>query len=265
MNDLQKEVVVGSLLGDGWLQGRDRYNWTFCKKQKSTRKEYLDWHFSVLGDLSCSLALKEEKLKFECYKSHDKISSCYLFSTHANKEFTDMAQRWYKKENGKFVCNEWGQKIKVVPDDLVLSPVSMAVWFCDDGTNSVEHRTAVIYTDGFTKKECNFLSDKIFDTFSISTTVHTSRGKPVIRISAKDYVNFIEIIKPHVVWPCFKYKVESRAPKFGEQHHKAKFSDADVENIKKLCENGIKQSHVAKQFGVSKTCICNILKGKRRS
>jgi hypothetical protein len=270
MNDTQLEVLTGSLLGDGWLQGHQRpsyYNWKFAKKQKSSRKEYLDWHSSVFGELSLPIAHATQELTFEYYRAKNQkfISESCLFITRADKEFTELGRKWYKNDNGVFSLNKHNRKIKILPEDIALTPLSMAVWFCDDGTNSTKHRTAVFCTNNFTMSECNLLKDKILQTFSIKTTVHTSRSQPMIRIAAADYVNFIDLIKPYVIWPCFQYKITSRQPKFGEQHYRATISDTDIDMMKNLHKKGAKQIDLAKQFGVSRACICNILNGKRRA
>jgi hypothetical protein len=266
VDDLQLEVVTGSLLGDGWLQGPDSYNLSFAKKQMTSRKEYLSWHFSALRDLSCSLTDRQQLQKFNYYRVRGvrKVSEVSVFVTHTHPDFTELGRKWYKMEDGVFVKNAHGRRIKVVPHDLVLSPLSLAIWFCDDGTNSVRNRTAIFCTNSFTFDECAFLSDKLRSIFDIKSTVHSQRSRPLIRVSAASYGDFINMIKPHVVWNCFQYKIAYREKKHGERHWKSKVSDAVVEEIKLLAAGGTKQIDIAKKFDLSKACICNILKGKRR-
>jgi hypothetical protein len=48
----------------------------------------------------------------------------------------------------------------------------------------------------------------------------------------------------------------------GEQHHKAKLTEADVIEIRTRVAYGEKQVLLAKEYGVSCTQICNVASGK---
>lgn len=61
-------------------------------------------------------------------------------------------------------------------------------------------------------------------------------------------------------------KGRHKGAKSGEQHHRAKLTIWQVEDIRKLCQLGeISQYDIAELFGVSQTTVNNIKTGKRWS
>jgi hypothetical protein len=131
MNEIQKQVFIGSMLGDGYILNNKNNTYNFCKKQKSTRKEYLDWHFLIFENLGCRIDSGQQQLTFEYYRLRNQefISKYCIFSTHSNTEFFDECFKWYKNQNGIFDRNKNNQKIKIIPNDINLMPLSMAVCF----------------------------------------------------------------------------------------------------------------------------------------
>ncbi len=48
----------------------------------------------------------------------------------------------------------------------------------------------------------------------------------------------------------------------GKKNHSTKLSKTDIESIFRLWETGLQQCKIAEQYGVSPTCICDILHGR---
>jgi len=51
----------------------------------------------------------------------------------------------------------------------------------------------------------------------------------------------------------------------GEDHHRAKLSDFEVEWIRRLREENVSYGVIAAKFDVSKSCVIAICQGKRRA
>ena len=68
------------------------------------------------------------------------------FATLAHPELGDFRVRFYRDHR------------KVVPEDLALTPLSMAVWFMDDGSRkSSQCRGLYLNTQGFNCREVDLL------------------------------------------------------------------------------------------------------------
>lgn len=274
---LQMELIIGSLLGDGSLCGYRKYpnvNWKFIKSQsknpigKPGRREYLDWHFKLLEGYSSSIGLNKNKLKFSFYKGNEKEVESWVYRTHSHPIFTELAKKWYlRDEKGNFVLKN-NKIIKIVPNDIKLTPLILAVWMCDDGVNSPKERKALLLTNCFTVKEVEFLVEILRKDLNIESKIQLRNNQPQIYIPAKSYYDFIQIIKPYVIWDCFAYKTDLSqynppVYQIGETHRSAKLTNQDINEIFKLDKEGMLRCKIAEKFNISRSAISNILKGKR--
>lgn len=60
------------------------------------------------------------------------------------------------------------------------------------------------------------------------------------------------------------YRMGLQVAKFGEDHHRSKLSNEDVNEIRKLVDAGFFQIYVAKRFNVSASLVNTIVKRKHR-
>ena len=132
MNNLQTEILIGSLLGDGTLRKKNRGfkdNCTFvknqCKKDKdgNDKIDYMKWHFDSFSPYSSSIGIVKKR----------KAQNQYEFRTGANVVFTELEKKWYIPSDKK--------RIKIIPSDVKLTPLSLCVWFMDDGSRSRARQT----------------------------------------------------------------------------------------------------------------------------
>jgi len=114
LTQLQESVIIGTILGDGYLriiQGRKN---AFLEINHSFKaKSYVDWKFRVLQNFCLSKPVKR--------KCKGKRIA-YRFFTKQHPQFTKLYRKFYL--NGK----------KIVPDDLKLNTTILSVWFMDDGS-----------------------------------------------------------------------------------------------------------------------------------
>ena len=105
---------------------------------------------------------------------------------------------------------------KIIPKDInkiLTSPISLAVWFMDDGTldyRPKDHCAFHLCTNCFTKEDTSKLIDVLKNNFGIVSSLHYTlcRGKRHCRIyiGAQGRDRFIELITPYIL-DCFKYKL----------------------------------------------------------
>ena len=116
LNQAQKSIIIGSLLGDGTLRlAKGKLNALFEANHSIRQKEYVDWKYKQLK----KFVLSEPKRRLGNGK---RIA--YRFTTRSLSAFT-------KLYHGFYLNNK-----KIIPDDLLLNPLILAVWFMDDGSKS---------------------------------------------------------------------------------------------------------------------------------
>ena len=249
------------MLGDGYLHktSNKHPNSYFVKKQCKKYKEYVEWHHEQFSPFSISInkVFSEHKLSFN--KETQKIEreqvkkhlSAYTFKTCSHPIFTELRNIWYP--NGK----------KIVPKNIELTPLSIAIWFCDDGSNNYEQRQATFCTHSFTSKEVRFLCKKLKD-FDIKANVrfakYASGKKPILKVNSQSYDTLINIVKPYIEWDCMKHKINWRSAK-KQWEYSGKFTEDQITEIRDLRETKSARE-IANQFEVHVNTIYAIVSGR---
>lgn len=182
INKLQKQIIVGSLLGDGCLAPRkNRKNTRFSILRKLDDLEYLSWQFSFLKDL-CGTGIKT-KSYFD-NRTNKIYKSCY-FTTLSSAELTFISNEWYC--NGK----------KQVPN-IVLTPLVLGIWLLDDGhinyTSSDKAIKITLSTNGFSHNDVIKLSKKLSDKFGGYFGVYPNKKNYVISCCTKPAIKLLKYI-----------------------------------------------------------------------
>jgi hypothetical protein len=87
---------------------------------------------------------------------------------------------------------------------MTIDPLSLAVWFMDDGSRS---RSAYyLNTQQFTLVEQKFLQSLLLKTFGFTSTLNKDKQYFRIRISTQSTMRMRILIEPYVI-PCMKYKL----------------------------------------------------------
>lgn len=205
LTNIQKDIVIGSLLGDGYI---NKYN-QFGKEQCIKFKSYIDWHSINMSEFSCKIRKRYRDVKLInkngiiTTTKVDKHLSSYIFTTHVHPIFLKLRKEWYPNDK------------KEIPSNLVLTPEIISIWYCDDGGHNRKGRRATLYSNGFTIDEAVFLAEK-FEKFSIFPTITTIKSKytkvlqPMINFSGNSYDEFMKLISHNLPCNCFKYKFNHR-------------------------------------------------------
>jgi len=260
----QMEIISGSLLGDAWIyavKGHDNWACKFGKTQSlkdckgKDKISYMQWTWNELLPFSNSI-------------SKSKLS--YQFVTYTDECFTKLERSWYlRRENGDYVLNHNNQRKKIVPIDLKLTPLILCVWHMDDGSVYAKDANLTLETQGFALAEVDFLIDRLKEDLDIKATKKKAKKDDQFRIyvGRKSYFDFIDIIKPHVQWDCFKYKIDdityNKIEQIGENHSQSKISETNAKEIFSLRDQGLLHREIAERFKVSQASVTQILNGKR--
>lgn len=197
LTDIQIQVLQGGLLGDSYLYHyKNQINSGLAIGHTSFDEEYVKYKFDLYKDFCKS------NIKYQSYfdKRTNKTYSKFCFRTQVSEVFTDFRNKWYP--NG----------VKIVPQDIKLTPIVCAIWFCDDGSvvkcgKNKNRLRLQIATDGFQKEEVDFLATNLSEILGSTFKVSRKINHYYIYASHETTVKFIKYIEP--VFPsCMKRKSE---------------------------------------------------------
>ncbi len=188
----QMDVLVGLMLGDGNLEFNGYRGTRLQVKQSEEKKEYVFWLYNQFAHL------------VRTPPQQRKDTEQWYFGTRFFENLEDIRKMFYT-----------GRK-KVLPihiTELFTSPLTLAVWFMDDGHLDYREKSHYAYhisTDSFTEPEVERLQALLLERFGITTKTYLSlcRGKryPKLYIGKEGRDLFTKTIEPFIL-PCFRYKL----------------------------------------------------------
>jgi len=183
LTEKQKAIILGSLLGDGSM--RCKTNALLEVNHSFNQKAYVDWKYRELKNLVSSPP-KARKGK--------GVRIAYRFTTKSVPELTDFYRRFYK--NSK----------KTIPRNIDLTPLSLAVWFMDDGCKS--YRTCYLNTQKFDNASHKNLIMLLSKKYGIKARLNKDKKYYRLRIAVESMAKLRKIIGSHIL-PSLKYKMPS--------------------------------------------------------
>ncbi len=175
----QEEILIGSLLGDAYITARGQIQF----EQSGNQAEYLYWKHKELS----SISYKNISIVKRFDKRFSKTYTSYRFWTR--QYFLSWRERFYANDK------------KIIPKDILLTPLVLAVWYMDDGCFS-DHK-CIISTDGFSQKDIAFLQELLLGTFHLKTSV--KNGSKLL-IKRESWEVFFSIISSSVL-SSLRYKI----------------------------------------------------------
>jgi hypothetical protein len=186
-NKKQMEIVIGTLLGDA----------SISKGERRLRFSQTDILYSKLkSKLLDEFVQSEFELDMQKYRE-SLANNSWQVSTESCIWCSQLREKWYP--NGK----------KMVPKDIELTSLMLAIWYMDDGSLS-GGRIATLATMGFSKDEIEFLIKKLSD-YGINGCSITTQN--VIIFNADGTRELMKKIGSYII-PCMRRKVTKDAPKY---------------------------------------------------
>lgn len=189
VNEKQKEILFGSLLGDACLV---KHNKTFRGSVIHSWKqyEYIVYLHQQLESLCGILAKRSVKV-------NNKIYQEWAFAIRPNLSLEPFYQIFYEDFAGK----------KDIPKDLsLLTPQAIAIWFMDDGflLDNGHSKTLGFSTCSFSLDGLMRLQQYLYNRYNIETIIRKNFYLIVRRKNAKTLVN---LIKPYLI-NSMLYKID---------------------------------------------------------
>ncbi len=186
----QRVVAVGTILGDACLATNwSKTNYRLQIRHAEAQKAYVQWKYEVFKDFV---------LTPPQYYPH---TESVWFRTISHPDISGLHQLFY--QNGK----------KVIPANItqmITDPLTIAVWFMDDGNVVVRKGVVSGYhlnTQSFSKTENEVLVRALRNIYGIECTIernHTYYRLAIWRKSSRE--KFVNVIRPYIL-PSMKYKI----------------------------------------------------------
>jgi len=180
LTKVQQSMIVGTLLGDGTL--RKKSNTLLEINHSHKQKEYVLWFYSALENLVST----PPKLR-----KSGKNRMSYRFTTKSLEVLNSFHEVFYEKG-----C-------KRVPNELILDPLSLAIWFMDDG--SKDRSSVYLNTQQFTLSDQQMLLEKLSE-MNLFGSLNRDKKYFRIRLFKESLKRFQSIVDPHVI-ESMKYKL----------------------------------------------------------
>lgn len=191
-----KAMVYGMLLGDSSLSIEKRSQ-PSTVSLKTTHGEKQREYLKAKGDCFDTLNSVLYAEGRSGYQPANKIYSSFAkLDPILTKELLDNCYR----DGKKTVTKHWVDQ---------LTPLSLAMWYLDDGTlrRGEGLRPSIeISSCGFSSEEHVLLLDCLKNNFGIDADVYHTKGRLSIRINAENTQIFLDLIKDYVPG-CMKYKM----------------------------------------------------------
>ena len=180
LDRVQRELVVGSLLGDATLL-KTTSGWCFRVHHGLRQRSYVDFKHRFLQDYVQSPPRQSGR--------------AYYFRTVTHPAFSDYRDAFYQSNR------------KVVPIELLreqLSGLGLAVWLMDDG--SADGSAVRLNTQSFSVDENEALARLLRTTFGLDVRLNRDKSAYRLRIAASSTRRLVEIVGPYM-HPDMSYKL----------------------------------------------------------
>jgi len=176
------DILIGCILGDAYVSPQGKIQ----LEQSVAQKEYLEWKFEELSSISYRGTPRKVERRD---KRTGKLYESVRFWTR--QYFRPLRERFY--QDGR----------KIFPPNLLLSPLTVAVWHMDDGHYDHKKHRCTLATDNFSRAEIVIIQSLFRRFFSVNSVARPN-GKLVF--AGENCSQFLKIVKPYVV-PSMGYKI----------------------------------------------------------
>ena len=204
LNKEERDIVLGSLLGDGCLRKMSRaHNPAFSVSHGEAQKDYVFWKYEKLRRLVNTPPWQEHRVY---HKDRTRMLASWRFQTLSSEAFMEFYTLFYQNSR-KNVPIELGNLLKG-------SPQALAVWLMDDGNKN--YKAVFLNTQGFILEEQRFLCTVLREVFGLDTTVnkhsvYNDQQLYRVRINTESVRKLVHIVKPYIL-PQFRYKIPGLSP-----------------------------------------------------
>lgn len=190
----QKEILIGSVLGDGFLQATGKKNARLRLEHSTKQKFYIEWKHEVLKNFMQAPPKRIERFNPVWQRTY----VYYRCQTHATPYLGKLRRLFYDGNR------------KVIPGNiqsLLKAPQSLAVWYMDDGSLYLRDKMAEIYLPAYNEQDLQRLKDALNVNFDLQPKIKIKKKKySILSFNVLQTKRLIEITRSYIL-PGFGYKI----------------------------------------------------------
>jgi len=192
LNDREMSVLIGTILGDAHVEQYPK-DARIGIMHSLKQKEFVEWKYQELRRF-----VKMKPMQSEYFDPrYGKKYFWRRFQTRRFPEFKELADIFYEG------------KTKIIPrtiSQILTHPLSLAVWYMDDGGRRNDCHGMFLNTLSYSKTEQVRLQKCLLENFGINTRIHWITDGFRLYIPTADAKKFSILIGPHII-PSMIYKL----------------------------------------------------------
>jgi hypothetical protein len=183
----QREILIGTILGDASLQSIGRRNARLRLEHSEKQKEYIFWKYEQLKNLMQSRPKKIERFNPRFKKTY----VYYRCQSHSSPTLGKYRRYFYDEEGRKRIP----EQIEL----LLRSPLTLAVWYMDDGHYDARDRVVYIYMPRYSREQLQRLCRALKLNFNVEPKVVYKKGYPCLYFPQQEAIRLLTLINEHII------------------------------------------------------------------
>ena len=191
LTPIQREVLVGLLLGDGCLETRNGRTYRLKIEQSKAHRAYVDHLYHVFD----GWVLTPPRIRQVMSRGY--ASENVTFQTISHSAFRFYAHQFYREGRKQVpkLIHRW------------LTPQALSYWFMDNGSlKSKESKGVILNTQAFAPADIERLIQCLQIKFELEARTRKQRDGCQIYISGNSFEKFAALVEAYVI-PEMKYKL----------------------------------------------------------
>lgn len=198
LSQLQKNLILGTLLGEGSLQTLNGNTWRYRAIHKAAHEAYIFHKYEILKDY-CQTPPKYSSFLDSRTKS---TYSRFTFQTLVVDDLRYYGKLFYKQQADL----SWKKEI---PKNIakLLTEQALAYWYMDDGALKWRGKSNAVRlcTDSFSPFEIRLLKSLLEEKFLLKVSIQKKDNIERLCILEESYPKLKELILPYLI-PSMYYK-----------------------------------------------------------
>lgn len=195
LSSTQKEIIYGLILGDAFLQKTGIQNARLRLEHSQKQEAYMAWLHQQLENLFAHEPTRMTRIHPGTKKTYGYVR----LQSHSSPWFGKLQKVFY--QNG----------IKTIPEDIerfLKTSRTLAVWYMDDGHYYQRDKSAHIYLQKLSEKECDRLVQTFEKQFLIRPKIYCRPDRKACQLTfnGQNLKRFVRLIRPYII-PSMEYKL----------------------------------------------------------
>lgn len=190
----QREIVIGTVLGDAYLQKTGKRNARLRLEHSERQRSYIWWKYTELRNI-----MQDRPKLIERYNPIFRKTYRYWRCQSHSMPILGKFRRWFYPDGEK--------RIPENIQNILRSPLTLAVWYMDNGCYLARDRTSLIYLPRYPEEDIQRLCQALEVNFDLKASLKIKKERyPCLYFPVGETRKLMEWIAPHVI-ESMRYKL----------------------------------------------------------